>query len=169
MSSTNALSQRDVSITREFDAPREIVFRAWIDPEQLGHWFAPRGCTVLFRTIDPREGGEFHFYIESPNGRASWCKGAYRELVAPERMVFTMAAADENGAATGPTEVGMNPQWPREAIVTATFAEICDKTQVTFRRSVAESSAERTRALASWLEMFDRLGEELDYLCELAR
>jgi uncharacterized protein YndB with AHSA1/START domain len=156
-------------ITRVFDAPREIVFRAWIDPEQLGHWFAPRGCTVLFQTIDPREGGEFHFCIGSPNGRASWCKGAYRELVAPERMVFTMVAADENGAATGPAEVGMNPPWPRETIVTATFAEVCGKTQVTFRRSVAESSAERTRALASWLEMFDRLGEELDYICELAR
>jgi uncharacterized protein YndB with AHSA1/START domain len=169
MSSANKPSQREVVITRVFDAPREAVFRAWTDPEQLGRWFAPRGCTVEFRTLELRESGEFHSCMRSPNGHTCCCKGVYRELAAPERIVFTMAVADEDGAAIDPAEAGMDPQWPRETTVTVTLIEVGEGTRLTLHQAVEASIAERTEALACWQEMFDRLGEELDYVCELAR
>jgi uncharacterized protein YndB with AHSA1/START domain len=169
MSPTSKPSQREVAITRAFDAPREAVFRAWTDPEQLAHWFAPRGCTVEFRTLDLREGGAFHFCMRSPNGLACCCKGVYRELIAPERIVFTMTVTDERGAAVDPTEAGMDPQWPRETTVTAKLAEAGGKTRLALHQTVEASIAERSGATACWQEMFDRLAEELDYLCELAR
>jgi uncharacterized protein YndB with AHSA1/START domain len=169
MSSTSKTPQQDVLITRAFDAPPEAVFRAWTDPEQLAHWFAPRGCTVEFRTLDVREGGSFHTCMRSPNGHACGCKGVYRELVVPERIVFTMTVVNEKGVAVDPAEAGMDPQWPRETTVTVTLAAAGGKTRLALRQTVDESIAERTGALACWLEMFDRLGEELDYVCELAR
>lgn len=169
MSSTSQPSPREVVITREFDAPREAVFRAWTDPEQLGHWFAPRGCTAEFRTLEVRVGGAFHSGIKMSNGHGCWCKGEYRELVAPERIVFTMAVVDEDGAAIDSSETGMDRQWPRETTVTVTLAEVGGETRLTLHQAGEESIAERTWVLACWLEMFDRLGEELDYVCELAR
>jgi uncharacterized protein YndB with AHSA1/START domain len=169
MSSTSQPTPREIAITRTFDAPREAVFRAWTDPEQLMHWAAPRGCTVEFRTLELREGGEFHSHMRSPNGHACRCKGVYRELVAPERIVLTTTVADEKGAATDPAEAGMDRQWPRETTVTVMLAEVGGGTQLTLRQTVEESIAERTGALACWQEMFDRLAEELDYVCELAR
>lgn len=169
MSPTSKPSQREVAITRAFDALGEAVFRAWTDPEQLAHWFAPRGCTVEFRKLDLRAGGAFHTCMRSPNGHACWWKGVYRELVAPERIVFTMAVADEEGAAIDPAEAGMDPQWPRETTVTVTLAEVGGKTRLALHQTVEASIAERSGALACWLEMFDRLAEELDYVCELAR
>ena len=108
-------------IKRIFDAPRDLVFRAWTDPEQLVRWYAPNGCTILFRRLDARAGGEFHSCIRTPTGHECWCMGIYREVVIPERIVFTMAVSDANGNAVEPADVGMDPDWPRETVVTVTF------------------------------------------------
>ncbi len=153
--------ERLVEITRVFNAPRELVFRAWTDREQLLHWFAPRGCTIAFRTLDLRPGGTFHSCILTPSGHQCWCQGVYREIVAPERIVFTMAVADEQGNLVEPADVGMDPDWPRETIVTVTFAELEGKTKLTLRQTVNESLAKRTGAHPSWIEMLDRLAENL--------
>jgi uncharacterized protein YndB with AHSA1/START domain len=154
-------SGRMVFITRVFDAPRDLVFKAWTDPEQLVRWYAPRGCTIHFSRIDLRQGGAFHSRIRTPDGHDCWCTGVYREIVAPERIVFTMVAADENGKPVEPAEVGMDPEWPRESVVTVTFAELGRKTELTLRQTVSESLAKRTGAHPSWIEMLDRLAEDL--------
>ena len=60
---------RDVLITRDFDAPRDLVFRAWTDPDRLARWHAPRGCTIEYRAIDVRPGGSFHSCIRAPDGQ----------------------------------------------------------------------------------------------------
>jgi hypothetical protein len=80
-----------------------------------------------------------------------------------------MTVTDEKGAAVDPAEAGMAPLWPRETTVTVTFAEVGGKTRLALYQTVEASIAERTGATACWLEMFDRLEEELDYVCELAR
>ena len=150
-----------VLITRVFDAPRELVFKAWTDPEHLVRWYAPRGCTIYFRELDIRPGGAFHSSIRTPDGHDCWCKGVYREIVAPERIVYTLAVADAEGNLVGPTDVGMDPDWPRETILTVTFAEHQGKTELTLHQTVAESLAKRTGAHPSWIEMLDRLAEML--------
>ena len=154
-------AEQEVFITRVFDAPRELVFKAWTDPEHLVHWFAPDGCTIHFREIDLRPGGAFHSCVRLPDGKGCWCTGVYREIVAPERIVFTMVAADENGNPVEPTKVGMDPDWPRETVVTVTFAELGRKTELTLRQTVSEALAKRTGAHPSWIEMLDRLAEDL--------
>jgi uncharacterized protein YndB with AHSA1/START domain len=149
------------AITRIFDAPRDLVFDAWTDPEQLARWYAPNGCTILFRRLDARPGGEFHSCIRTPSGHECWCKGIYREVVIPERIVLTMAVSDANGNAVEPAEVGMDPDWPRETVVTVTFVENGGKTTLTLHQTVSESRAKRTGAYPSWIEMLDRLAGEL--------
>lgn len=154
------VADREVLITRVFDAPRDLVFRAWTDPAHLKRWFAPTGCTVQFARLDIRPSGAFHSCIRSPAGDC-WCSGVYREIVAPERIVFTMAVADKNGHLIEPAAAGMDPDWPRETLVTVIFAERAGKTTVTLRQTVSEALAKRTGAHPSWLSMLDRLAEGL--------
>lgn len=152
---------REVVITREFDAPRELVFRAWTHPEQLRRWYAPDGCAIHFKRIDVRPGGMFHSCVRTPDGHDCWCTGVYREIVAPERIVYTLTIADEQGNAVGPTDVGMDPNWPRETTVTVTLAERDGRTTLTLRQTVPESLAKRTGAYPSWIQMLNRLADEL--------
>jgi uncharacterized protein YndB with AHSA1/START domain len=77
--------------------------------------------------------------------------------VPPERIVFSMCIADEQGNTLGPVEAGMDPDWPRETTVTVTFAEQQGKTRLTLHQTVLESLARRTGAYPSWLNMLDRL------------
>jgi uncharacterized protein YndB with AHSA1/START domain len=159
--SVSSATEREVLIEREFDAPRELVFDAWIDPGRLVRWYAPRGCTVQFRTFEPRQGGTFHSCIRSSEGHECWCIGAFCEIARPERLVYTLAISDEDGRAVDPTQVGMDPDWPRETILTVTFAEQNGKTKLTLRQTVSESLAKKTGAHPSWLQMLDRLDELL--------
>jgi uncharacterized protein YndB with AHSA1/START domain len=156
-----ASDDRLVTITRVFDAPRERVFRAWTDPQTLVRWFAPHGCAVRFRAIDVRPGGEFHSCIRTPDGTECWCRGVYREVVAPSRLVFTMAVANERGDPVDPVDVGMDPEWPRETLVTVTLEDAAGKTRLTLHQTVRESLARRTGAHPSWLQMLDRMAEDI--------
>ena len=81
--------------------------------------------------------------------------------MAPERLVFTMAVADEQGRLIEPTGAGMDPDWPRETVVTVTFSELDGKTRLTLHQTVSEALARKTGAYPSWLQMFDRLESEL--------
>lgn len=153
--------ENEIIITRVLDAPRDLVFRMWTDPEHLVAWYAPNGCTIHFAQIDVRQGGTFHSCIRTPDGRACWCKGVYRDIVRPELIVYTLAVADADGNLVGPTSVGMHPDWPRETVVTVTFAEQDNKTTVVLHQTVQESLAKLTGAYPSWLQMLDRLAETL--------
>ena len=153
---------REVLISRVFDAPREMVFRAWTHPDHLRRWYAPDGCTVEFARIDVRPGGTFHSCIRSPDGRPCWCVGEYREVIPPERLVLTLAVADEQGNRVEPAAVGMDPQWPRESVVTVTLDDAGEgKTRLTLHQTVSEAVAKRTGAHPSWLQMLERLAAEL--------
>lgn len=153
----------EVLIRREFGAPRRLVFEAWSDPAHLAAWFAPRGCTLEIRALDFREGGRFHTCIRNPDFGDCWCIGTYLEVVRPEKIVFTMATADEDGTIIEPAAAGHDVQWPRETIVTVTFAEQQGKTLLTLHQTVSEALARKTGAYPSWLEMLDRLSETLTH------
>lgn len=155
------LSAPQVLITRLFNAPRDLVFKAWTDPKQLLQWYAPNGCKLQFRQIDIREGGTFHSCIQTPNGFQCWCTGVYQEIVAPERVVYTMAIADEHGNRIDSTDAGHDPEWPAETITTVTFEVQDGKTKLTLRQNVSECLAIRTGAHPSWIQMLDRLESKL--------
>lgn len=148
---------REVLITRIYDAPRELVFKAWSDKEHLSHWYAPRGCTVVFYNHDFRKGGTFLCSIQNPMSHDCVCIGIYREIAEPEKIVYSLFFADKAGNFIEPLQAGMDADWPRETIVTVTFAEYEGKTKLTLHQTVPESIAKRTGAYPSWIDMLDRL------------
>ena len=156
-----ANAERELVITRVFDAPRELVFKAWTDPEHFVRWWGPRGFTTPVCKIDLRLGGAIHFCMRSPEGRDYWCGGVYREIVAPERIVCTDYFADEEGNPVPPTHYGMSADWPAETLLTVTFTEHEGKTTLTLRQTVGASVADREGAQQGWSETLDRLAEEL--------
>ena len=108
----------DVTVTRVFDAPRELVFRTWIEPEHLMRWWGPRGFTNPVCELDARVGGAIFVRMHGPNGRVVLMTGTFREIVAPERLVLSAVAADRDG----------HPQF--EGLVTATFEDEGGKTRL---------------------------------------
>ena len=97
---TNAtanVAEREVVITRVFDAPRSLVFKAWTDPEHMARWWGPRGFTNPICELDARVGGAWRIVMRSPAGIEYPCGGVYREIVEPERLVFTNIATDNEG------------------------------------------------------------------------
>ena len=153
--------ERELVITRVFDVPRELVFKAWTEPERLMRWWAPKGCTTPFCKVDLRVGGNFHYCMRLPEGRDIWGIGVYREIVEPERIVYTDAFADAEGNPVSPAHYGMSSGHPAETLVTVTFVEHGAKTELTLRHSILESVEERGGTQQGWDEMFDRLAEEL--------
>ena len=103
-------TDRELLVTRVIDAPRALVFKAWTEPEQVARWWGPQGFTTTFCDMDIRPGGTFRFCMRSPAGTDHWKRGVYREIVAPERIVFTFAWEDAAG----------NPG--HELLTTVTFA-----------------------------------------------
>ena len=93
-SAAGETAQRELVITRVFDAPRALVFKAWTEPDRLVRWWGPQGFTTPFCTMDLRPGGAVRFCMRSPEGTDHWLQGVYREIVAPERLVCTWAWED---------------------------------------------------------------------------
>jgi uncharacterized protein YndB with AHSA1/START domain len=153
--------EQELVITRIFGASRELVFKAWTEPERLMRWWAPKGCTTPFCKVDLRVGGAFHYCIRLPEGRDIWGIGIYREIVEPERIVYTDAFADAEGSPVSPAHYGMSLSHPAETLVTVTFAEHGGKTRLTLRHSIPESVEERRGVQQGWTEMLDRLAEDL--------
>ena len=114
---------RDFTLTRVLDAPRELVFRAFVEPDRMRHWWVPRGFTMLSCKLDLREGGAWRMTIRSDDtGTVQTEVGIYREIRPPERLVFSHAWVRATGTLTHPT------------LVTASFVERGDKTEVSFRQ-----------------------------------
>jgi uncharacterized protein YndB with AHSA1/START domain len=149
-------------ITREFDAPRESVFKAWTDCESLMRWWAPKDFTMPSCRIDLQPQGVFHYCMRSPDGRDYCGKAVYREIVDPERIVYTDSFADEEGNPVPATYYGMSPDWPQEALVTVTFAEHEGKTKLTLQHALGSVPAsERDLCQQGWSEMLDKLAGDL--------
>ena len=154
-------AEQALVITRVFDAPRELVWKAWTECERLTRWWGQKGFTTPFCKIDLRPGGVFHYCMRSPEGRDFWGKGIYREFVEPERIVFTDFFADEEGDPVPATHYGMSRDWPAEMLVTVTFAEHGGKTKVTLQHAGVPSGAESDSCEAGWTESLERLAEYL--------
>src|SRR5580704_15362380 len=103
---------RVLVIKRIFDAPRTVVFKAWTDPDHLMRWWGPHGFKTVSCKMDLRPGGAWRICMRGPDGHEDRQQGVFREIVAPERLVFTYAFEDEAG------------KRGHETIVTVNFAEL---------------------------------------------
>jgi uncharacterized protein YndB with AHSA1/START domain len=115
-------------ITRVFDAPRDKVWKAWTEPERLKQWWGPSGFKVHTCKVDLRPGGTFLYGMKGPDGNDVWGKFVYREIKAPERLVFIVSFSDPQG---GVTRHPMSPGWPAYILSTVAFSEKGGKTTVT--------------------------------------
>src|SRR4029450_14651 len=86
-----------VTLLRVFDAPRELVWKAWTDPKMMAQWFGPRGFTNPVCELDVRVGGSLRIVMRGPDGRDYPMKGEFREVIAPERLVFSNVTTDNDG------------------------------------------------------------------------
>ncbi|MEU0534191.1 SRPBCC family protein [Amycolatopsis tolypomycina] len=134
----------DLTITRVFDAPRELVFAAWTDPDQLASWLGPRGYTGSAVTLATRPGGAWRACIRSPQGDEHWMHGVYREVAAPKRLVFTFVWDTEGDLRT-------------ETLVTIDFADLDGKTEMTFVQTGFPTAADRDGHDEGWTSCFDDL------------
>jgi uncharacterized protein YndB with AHSA1/START domain len=116
---TKPLAEREITITRVFDAPRALVFKAWTDATVLAQWWGPKGFTNPVCEIDARVGGALRIHMRAPDGSIYPMKGEIREFVPPERLAFTNIAVDEAGNAI------------IEGFTTVTFADEAGKTRLT--------------------------------------
>jgi len=136
-------AERDFVISRVFDAPRDLVWKAFTDPEHMKQWWGPKGFTVIQSKMDLRPGGTYHYGMRAPDGSAMWGKFVYREVEAPERMVFINSFSDEAG---GITRHPMAPTWPLEMLSIFTFEEEPGgKTKLTIRWAPHNATAEEQK------------------------
>ena len=145
--------KREVVITRVIDAPRELVFKAWIDPKRMAQWWGPRGFTNPICELDARVGGAWRIVMRSPAGIEYPCGGVYREIVEPERLVVTNIATDNQG----------NPVL--DGLTTVIFAQHGGKTKLTLQTRavavVAHAAAYLAGMEVGWTQSLERLAEEL--------
>ncbi|MBI4275605.1 MAG: SRPBCC domain-containing protein, partial [Rhizobiales bacterium] len=86
---TETAGQRtDFVISRVFDAPRKLVWKAWTEAERLAQWWGPKGCTIRVVKLDVRPGGIFHYAMQFKPGHDMWGRFIYREIAAPERLIY---------------------------------------------------------------------------------
>jgi uncharacterized protein YndB with AHSA1/START domain len=120
-------ADREIVITRLFDAPRSLVFAAWTDPNHVGHWWGPTGFTITVNEMDVRPGGVWRFVMHGPDGLNYQNRIVYVEIMQPERLVYTHGSGDAND--------------PNQFEVTVTFAEQDGKTVLTMRMLFATTGA----------------------------
>ena len=144
-------SDREIVITRIFDAPRELVFKVWTDPKHLKLWWGPHRFTNPVCEVDARPGGAIHIDMRGPDGTVHTMTGSYEEVVEPERIVFVNSVPDKNG----------KPLFEQRTTVTLT--EVAGKTKLTLDVNVFRSTPEAAPMLAGmeigWTQTLERLEE----------
>lgn len=146
-------SDHEIVISRVFDAPRELVFKAWSDPRHVMAWWGPHGFENTECALDFRVGGKFFLSMTGPDGKDYPCQGTYSEIVAPERIAYVGIAEDGHACGAG---------LPPRAMVTVEFEDAGkDKTRLTINTRLPNPAAKMAAAqggyIVGWTESLDRL------------
>jgi uncharacterized protein YndB with AHSA1/START domain len=151
-------TQQELVIERVLDAPREQVWNAWTDPEQIKKWWGPKDFTAPSVKSDLREGGTYLWAMQSPDGQVYWSTGTFREIVPHERLVVTDSFADEQGNVVPASHYGMPGDVPLEMEVTVTFEDVDDgKTKLTLRHAGMPAGEQGDMAEGGWNQSLDKL------------
>jgi uncharacterized protein YndB with AHSA1/START domain len=125
---TTDLDALTLVVERTFDSPRDLVFKAWSEPERIVQWWGPRGWATTNYAMDFRPGGVWHYCMRGPDGMESWGRAVYREIVPPQRIVYVDSFSDAEG--------NVVPGAP-EMVITLEFADVSGKTALTSRTKFA--------------------------------
>lgn len=161
--------QKHFVIDRLLDAPRDLVWQAFTQEKHLLNWWGPKGFKVTYCKLDLRTGGLFHYCLAMPNGDDMWGKWVFRQIAAPERLVFLSSFSD---AQAGTARHVMKEVWPLTLLTTISFAEEGAKTRVTVDWIPENASAEENAEFdafhdsmrGGWTGTFEQLA---DYLAKV--
>ncbi len=117
------MTEKDLIIKRTFNAPRNKVWDAWVNPELIKCWWGPAKFTAPVIKLDFQVGGKYLFCMRSPEGFDYWSTGEFQEIKPMDRIVYTDSFADENGNSVPANKYGMKGDWPEKLFVTLTFKE----------------------------------------------
>jgi uncharacterized protein YndB with AHSA1/START domain len=151
----NGIEEMKIVVRRSFDAPLELLWRAWTEPEHFMKWYGPKGFTTPSCEIDLKVGGRHLWSMRSPDGMEMYYTGTYKEIVPMERIVFTDSLSDAEGNVMSPSAMGMPEDSPTSMDVTVTFAHEDGKTTVTVSHVAFGEGGER--AGMGWEQAFDKL------------
>jgi uncharacterized protein YndB with AHSA1/START domain len=185
------LAYRELTLVRTFDAQRELVFAAFTDPRYLAQWWGPHGFTNPVCEFNARPGGALRIHMRGPDGGIYKAQGVVREIVTPERLVFTIAVREDGGGirlenltsvtfvegvdvegggveGTGVEGTGVEGVDVEGVDVEGGGAEHAGKTTLTLHVRVLQATAAATANLAGmpvgWSQSLDRLGALLTEL-----
>jgi uncharacterized protein YndB with AHSA1/START domain len=147
---------RELTLVRVYDAPRALVFKAFTDPVHLARWWGPHGFSTPVCEFDARPGGALHIHMRAPDGSVHVARGEIREIVAPERLSFTIGVVEDDGSIRF------------ENLTTVTLVERAGKTELTLQVRVLQATAAAAANLGGmrvgWGQSLDRLGALLTQL-----
>ena len=145
-------SDREIRLTRVFNAPRGLIFEAMSKPEHVARWWGPREYTTMVSDMDFRVGGAWRFVLRMTDGSDHPFQGVYREIVPAERLVYTECYDVPSMG---------SPEW----LTTITFEEFGGKTKLTLHRSAVALNGVAVSMLEGmkpgWTQSLDRLAEHL--------
>jgi uncharacterized protein YndB with AHSA1/START domain len=157
--SNTTISDEAVVIERVFDAPVNLIWQMWTDPEHFKNWYGPKGFTIPVADMDLRVGGKRQICMESSDGSMKmWTTGEYTEIIPNERLVYTESPADENGNVVSPSAMGMPDGYPTITEVTVVLENFGERTKMMMRHAgiPADSGAN-----AGWEQAFDKLADHI--------
>jgi uncharacterized protein YndB with AHSA1/START domain len=146
-----------LTIIRDFEAPREQVWKAWTEPNQIKKWWGPKYFRTPVSEMDLRTGGRYFNCMRSPEGRDYCSTGVYREIIPPKRLVMSDSFADEQGRVVSATHYGMSEDFPLELTIRLTLEERDGGTRLTLEHLGFPHDEDCEGARAGWNESFDKL------------
>ena len=161
---TDHVKKADLVVTRIIDAPLEMVWKAWTDPEHVKRWWGPKDWTSPTCKIDLREGGKYVFCMRAPKdqgGQDVYTAGVYKQIVPMERLEFTQSLSDKEGNKIDPAQVGMPPDFPHELRMVIVFKAKRDMTELTITQYDWTVGQMYVYALAGMHQSIDKLAQSL--------
>ena len=156
--------KEDLVVTRIIDAPIEVVWTAWTDPDHVRRWWGPKYYTSPSCKIDLREGGKYVFCMRAPEdqgGQDSYTAGTYTKIVPMQRLEFTQGLADKDGNPIDPAQLGMPPDFPSVIRTTVAFKAKGNMTELTITEFDWPVSQMYVYSYAGMQQSMDKLAESL--------
>ena len=153
--------KKDLIIERSFNAPRELLWQAWTNPQIVRLWWGPRYFTAPYIKIDLRVGGSYFYCMRAPDGKNFWSTGTYREIVDPERLVITDSFANEMGEVVSAAYYGLSPDFPLESNITIHFEEVSRKKTKLKLTYHGVPVTDYDNAASGWNQSLDKLAAQL--------
>ncbi|NWQ41799.1 SRPBCC domain-containing protein [Bacillus sp. EB106-08-02-XG196] len=139
-----------IKVTHTFNAPRELVFKAFTESDHLKNWWGPKGWTFEVLKSDFLPGGVFHYSQKPADGNVMWVKFVYSEMITPEKIVYSSFFSDEEG---NTVRAPFHANWPVETLNTITFSEAEGKTNLTMIVAPVSPTEEELKTFEDSKEM----------------